>query len=95
MKKEIFVPVMIAEVLADLLSMGLLFSDVGALIYPISLALFAAVLAPFYLCMKKATEESKKRKLRLWMVLIMLLPMVAAVVTIGTVIYALLLYYGL
>ena len=95
MKKEIFVPVMIAEVLADLLSMGLLFSDVGALIYPISLALFAAVLAPFYLCMKKVTEESKKRKLRLWMVLIMLLPMVAAVVTIGTVIYALLLYYGL
>ena len=32
MKKEIFVPVMIAEVLADLLSMGLLLSDVGALI---------------------------------------------------------------
>ena len=94
MKKEIFVPVMIAEVLADLLSMGLLFSDVGAMIYPISLALFAAVLSPFYLRLKKETEETKKRKLRLWMVLIMLIPMLAAVATIGCVIYALLLYYG-
>ena len=94
MKKGTFIPVMIAEVLADLISMGLLFSDVGALIYPISLAIFAAVLAPFYLCMKKATEETKKRKLRLWMVLIMLLPMLAAVAAIGYVVFALVLYYA-
>ena len=94
MKKETFIPVMIAEVLADLVSMGLLFSDVGALIYPISLALFAAVLAPFYLRMKKEPEEVKKRKLRLWMVLIMLIPMLVAVAAIGYVVFALFLYFS-
>ena len=94
MKKETFIPVMIAEVLADLVSMGLLFSDVGALIYPISLAIFAAVLAPFYLRMKKEPEEVKKRKLRLWMVLIMLIPMLVAVAAIGYVVFALFLYFS-
>lgn len=94
MKKGTFVPVMIAEVLADLVSMGLLFSDVGALIYPISLAIFAAVLAPFYLRMKKEPEEAKKRKLRLGMVLIMLIPMLAAVAAIGYLLFGLFLYYG-
>ena len=94
MKKETFIPVMIAEVLADLVSMGLLFSDVGALIYPISLALFAVVLAPFYLRMKTEPEEAKKRKLRLWMVLIMLIPMLAAVAAIGYVVFALFLYFS-
>ena len=94
MKKETFIPVMIAEVLADLVSMGLLFSDIGALIYPISLALFAAVLAPFYLRMKKEPEEAKKRKLRQWMVLIMLIPMLAAVAAIGYVVFALFLYFS-
>ena len=94
MKKETFIPVMIAEVLADLVSMGLLFSDVGALIYPISLAIFAAVLAPFYLRMKKDPEEAKKRKLRLWRVLIMLIPMLVAVEAIGYVVFALFLYFS-
>ena len=94
MKKETFIPVMIAEVLADLVSMGLLFSEIGALIYPISLALFAAVLAPFYLRMKKEPEEAKKRKLRLWMVLIMLIPMLVAVAAIGYVVFALFLYFS-
>ena len=94
MKKGTFIPVMIAEVLADLLAMGLLFSDVGALIYPISLALFAAVLAPFYLGMKKAPEEAGKRKFRLWMVLIMLIPMLVAVAAIAYLLFGLFLYYG-
>ena len=94
MKKGTFIPVMIAEVLADLIAMGLLFSDVGALIYPISLALFAAVLAPFYLRMQKEPEEAKKRKLRLWMVLIMLIPMLAAVAAIGYVVFALFMYFS-
>ena len=93
MKKDTFVPVIIAEILVDLIAMGLLFLDVGALIYPIALVLFAAVLTPFYLGLKKATEEEKKRKFRLWMVLIMLLPMVAAIVAIWLVVTALVMYY--
>ena len=90
MKKDTFIVVMIVEVLAALVSMGLLFSDVGAMIYPISLAIFAAVLSPFYLRMKKA-EEARKRKIRLWMVLIMLIPIVVAIAAIALVVIALML----
>ena len=88
MTKRTFVILIVVETLAALISMGLLFSDVGAMIYPISLAIFAAVLAPFYLRMKKA-EETKKRKIRLWMVLIMLIPIVAAIATVVMVVIAL------
>ena len=88
MAKTTFVILIVVETLAALVSMGLLFSDVGAMIYPISLAIFAAVLAPFYLRMKKA-EETKKRKIRLWMVLIMLIPIVAAIAAVVMVAIAL------
>lgn len=94
MKKGTFTAVVIAEILVDLVAMGLLFSDVGAVIYPISLAVFAAVLTPFCLRLKKETEEEKRRKLRLRMVLIMLLPVLAAVAAIGYVVCSLFLYYG-
>ena len=94
MKKGTFIPVMIAEVLADLVSMGLLFSDVGAMIYPISLALFAAVEAPFFIRLKKEEDETKKRKIRRNMVLIMLLPIAAALVAIVVVVGMLAAYYG-
>ena len=94
MKKDTFVVVMIIEGLAALVSMGLLFSDVGALIYPISLAIFAAVLAPFYLGLKRAEEEAKKRKIRLWMAMIMLIPIVVAIVAVVLVVTALMLLYS-
>lgn len=94
MKKSTFVTLMIVETLMALVSMGLLFSDVGAAIYPISLAIFAVVLAPFYLWLKKTDEEAKKRKIRLWMVLVMLLPIVAAVVAVILVVTALMLLYS-
>ena len=90
MAKTTFSVLMVVETLAALVSMGLLFSDVGAMIYPISLAIFAAVLAPFYLWMKKV-EEAKKRKIRLWMVLIMLSPIVVAIAAVVMVVIALML----
>ena len=91
MKKETFLVVMIVETLAALVAMGLLFSDVGALIYPISLALFGGVLSPFYICLKKATDEKKKAKIRRNMALLLLLPIVAAIVAIVLVVIALML----
>ena len=94
MKKDTFLVVMIVEGFAALVSMGLLFSDVGALIYPISLAIFAAVLAPFYLRLKRTDEEAKKRKIRLWMALLMLIPIVAAIVAIALVVTALMLLFA-
>lgn len=94
MTKSTFIALMIVETLVALVSMGLLFSDVGALIYPISLAIFAVVLAPFYLWLKKTDEEAKKRKIRLWMVLIMLLPIVAAMIAVVYVVTILMLYFA-
>ena len=92
MTKTKFSFLMVTETLAALISMGLLFSDVGAMIYPISLALFAAVLAPFFLWMKKA-DEAKKRKIRLGMVLIMLIPIVVAIAAVVMVVIALMLIF--
>ena len=94
MNRNTFVFLMIFEGFFALAAMGLLFSDVGALIYPISLAIFAAVLAPFYLALKKTEEEAKKRKLRLCMVLLMLIPIVTAAAAIGYVVVALMMYYA-
>lgn len=94
MKQNTFIGVMVVECTFALISMGLLFSDVGTLIYPISLAIFAVVLAPFYLGLKRAEEEAKKRKIRLWMALIMLIPIVVAVVAVVLVVTALMILYA-
>ena len=94
MKQNTFVCLMVIESFFALVSMGLLFSDMGARIYPISLAIFAAVLAPFFLWLKKTAKEATKRKLRVWMVLILLIPIVVAVVSVILVVTALMLYYA-
>ena len=94
MKKNTFIVVMVVEGLAALISMGLLFSDVGAWIYLISAVIFAAVLLPFYLRLKKTEDEEKKRKIRRNMVLVMLAPIAAAVVAVVLVVTALMLLYA-
>ena len=94
MKKTTFIGFVVVEVAFALIAMGLLFSDVGAFIYPISVMIFAAVLTAFCLRIKKETDEAKKRKLRLRMVLIMLIPILAAIAAIGWVVVSLVMYYG-
>ena len=94
MTKDMFTFLMGVATIVALISMGLLFSDVGAMIYPISLAIFAAVQAPFFIRLKREPEEAKKRKIRRTMVLIMLLPIAVAVVAVVLVVGALFMYYG-
>ena len=94
MKKDTFIVVMAIEGLAALVSMGLLFSDVGAVIYLIALAVFAAVLAPFYIRLKQESDEAKKRKIRRNMALVLLIPIVAAVVAIAIVVISLMIYFA-
>ena len=94
MKKNTFIVVMVIEGLAALVSMGLLFSDVGAVIYLIALAVFAAVLAPFYIRLRKEPDETKKRKIRRNMALVLLIPIVVAVVAVILVVTALMLLYA-
>ena len=94
MTKNSFISLMVIEGFFSLVSMGLLCSDLGAVIYPISLAVFAVVLAPFFLWLKKTEDEAKKRKIRLYMVLLLLLPIVVAVASVVCVVTALMLYYA-
>ena len=94
MTKDMFTFLMSFTTILALISMGLLFSDVGALIYPISLAIFAAVQAPFFIRLKKEADEAKKRKIRRIMVLIMLVPIAVALVAIIAVVGALMFYYA-
>ena len=94
MKKDTFIVVMIIEGLAALVSMGLLFSDVGAVIYLIALVVFAAVLAPFYIRLRKKPDEAKKRKIRRNMALLLLIPIVAALILVTIVIIALMMLYA-
>ena len=94
MKKNTFIVVMVVEGLVALISMGLLFSDVGAVIYLIALAVFAAVLAPFYVRLRKEPDETKKRKIRRNMALVLLIPIVVAAVAVILVVAALMLLYA-
>ena len=94
MKKDTFLVVMIVEGFAALVSMGLLFSDVGAIIYLISAVVFGVVLAPFFVRLKKVTDEAKKRKIRRNMALVLLIPIVIAAVAVALVVAALMIFYA-
>ena len=94
MKKETFIAVMITEGIVALVSMGLLFSDVGAVIYLIALAVFAAVLAPFFIRLRKEADEEKKRKIRRNMALVLLIPIAVAAVAVAVVVISLMIYYA-
>ena len=94
MKKDLFVVVMIIEGLMALVSMGLLFSDMGAIIYLFAAAVFAAVLAPFAIRLKKEPDEAKKRKIRRNMALVLLIPIVIAAVAVALVVAALMILYA-
>ena len=94
MKKDTFIVVMALEGFAALVAMGLMFSDMGAVIYLISLALFAVVLSPFYLRLRKETDEAKKRKIRRNMALVLLIPIVAALILVTIVIIGLMMLYA-
>ena len=94
MKQNTCIGVMVIESTFALISMGLLFSDIGAVIYPISLLIFAAVLAPFYIRLREESDEAKKRKIRRNMALVLLIPIVIAVVMVAVFVTALMIYFS-
>ena len=94
MKKVPFIVLLSIETFFAMISMGLLWSDMQELSYLAAAALFSVVLLPFFLRLRKATDEAKKRKIRLWILLLMLLPILAAIARIVLVIVALLIYFG-
>jgi heme/copper-type cytochrome/quinol oxidase subunit 2 len=93
MKKSSFTILFIIEIIAGLISVGLLLSDWGATSYLIGIAIFAVVLLPFFVCLIRANDESKKAKIRRNILLVMLIPAIIAIVTIIYVVVALLTYF--
>ena len=94
MKKDTFIVLMVIEGFFALIAMGLLFSDIGAIIYLYDAVAFSVVLAPFAICLKKETDEAKKRKIRRNMALILLLPIAAGLIAIALVVIALFMLYA-
>lgn len=94
MKKDTFIVLMVIEGFFALIAMGLLFSDMGAIIYLYAAVVFSVVLSPFAICLKKETDEAKKRKIRRNMALILLLPIVAGLIAIALVVIALFMLYA-
>ena len=92
MKKIPFVILMVIELLAALLAAGMLFADLGAVIYLIAILVYAAVLAPFFVRMKKTAEEEKKKKIRRNILLLPLIPIGVAIAMMVIVIVSLFLY---
>ena len=94
MKQNTCIGVLVIESSFALISMVLLFSVIGAVIYPISLQIFAAVLAPFYIRLREESDEAKKRKIRRNMALVLLIPIVIAVDMVAVVVTALMIYFS-
>lgn len=94
MKKTSFTILLVIEIIAGLIAVGLLLSDLGALSYLIGIAIFAVVLLPFFVCLKKANNESKKEKIRRNILLVMLIPTVIALVAIAYVVVGLVIYFA-
>jgi heme/copper-type cytochrome/quinol oxidase subunit 2 len=94
MKKTSFTILFIIEIIAGLIAVGLLLSDLGALSYLIGIAIFAVVLLPFFVCLKKANNESKKEKIRRNIFLVMLIPSAIAIIAIAYVVVSLAIYFS-
>ena len=94
MKKGIFIILFVIELFVALIMMGWMFADIGAVIYLIVLAVFAAVLSPLFKKLKKETDEDKKRKIRRKIVLILFVPSAIALVLVAVLLVNLITYYS-
>ena len=74
MKKKEFVFFLVIEIIIALIAMGQLFFGIGIWAYFISALVFAAVITPFFIRLKKETDESKKEKIRTYILRVMLIP---------------------
>ena len=72
MKKASFVLLFTLELIWAMIAMGLLMSDLGAICYLIAAVIFAVVLTPFFIRLKKTEDEAKKGKIRRNILLLLL-----------------------
>ena len=94
MKKASFTILFIIEIILGLISVGLMLSDLGGFSYLIGMAIFAVVLLPFFVCLKRANSELKKEKIRRNILLVMLIPSAIAIILIAYVVVGLAIYFA-
>ncbi len=94
MKKSTFIILLIIEVLADLIAMAMLMSDLQAFSYLVGAGILAVLMLPFFLKLKKTEEESKKAKIRRNLILVLLLPFLVGLIVALAVVVALSMYFG-
>ena len=94
MNRNTFILSMVVESFFALAAMGLIFSDVGAIIYLYAIVVFGLVLSPFILRLKKAQDEAKKRKIRRNMALLLLIPIAAGVIAYVAVVVILIIGFA-
>ena len=92
MKKQ-FVILLSIEIIAGLIAIGLLLSDLGICSYLFGIVVFTLVLCPFFKCLKEENDELKKEKICRNMLLVMLIPSIIAIIAIAYVVVALLIYF--
>ena len=89
MRKDSFILLFTVELLLAMACMGLLMSNLQEFSYLIAIAIFAAVLSPFFIKLKKTAEEEKKQTVRRNILLVLLIPITIAFAVIFAVIIAL------
>ena len=94
MKKLPFIILLTVELLASLISVGLLLANLGILSYLIAAVVFAALLTHFFRKLKKTDDETKRAAIRRNILLILLIPIALAILAILAVVISLFLYLG-
>ena len=94
MRKDNFIVFLVLEIFFGLISIAMIFNEVGAMIYLYSAIVFAAVLSPFFMRLKKTEDEAGKRKIRRNIFLVMLIPIAAGVIAIALVVGVLLIGFA-
>ena len=93
MKKASFILLFTLELIWAMIAMGLLMSDLGAICYLIAAVIFAVVLTPFFIKLKRTEDEEKKGKIRRNILLLLLIPIIFALGSIIAVLVALFTYF--
>ena len=95
MKNNTFIVLFIIEFLAALVMMGLMFSDMGVVIYLVNSVVFIAILFPFFIQLKNSSDEVEKRKIRHKILLLLLIPTFVGLSIVTFVVANLFMYFGI
>lgn len=83
MKKALYIILLLAELVSGFYFLFLATSVTGWVYFLLATAVWAALMALLLVKFKKAVDEKGKRKIKIWMALVMLLPAFAGLAGLG------------